>query len=568
MSIETVKNTKTTESATTLDDLERPDLSLPPLPADWKSLASAFVHSARSRSNKIALVDSTKASLTYGDALLRSAALGRAIARSVQDDAYVGIFLPPTVPTAVANIAVTLLGKIPVNLNYTSSKKIVDSSIEQCGIKHVLTSQKILDRAKFEPAAKVVRLEELAKTVTTADKIFAAAVAKIVPIPLLGAFLPGLRTLNLDSIATVVFTSGSTGDPKGVVLSQRNVLSNIHQINNHIELLPDEVVLGVLPFFHSFGFTVTLWTVLCLGKKGVYHFNPLDTKIVTELCREHGANLLVGTPTFVRNYVHRGDPAAFRTIVHLVLGAEKLRSDTANEIRETWKIEPLEGYGCTELSPVVSVNTPHDRPTRDGRTISGNRPGSVGMPLPGTAIKTVDPDTGVDLKRGETGLILVKGPQVMTGYLNKPEATAKVIRDGWYSTGDLGRQDADGFLWITDRLSRFSKIGGEMVSHLKVESAIMEATGRDEQAVAVTSLPDPKRGERLIVVHVDLGQTPAEVCRKLGSSDLPKLWIPDPADFVRVKALPILGTGKLDLRTLREIARERFEPKEDRDETC
>ena len=262
-----------------------------------------------------------------------------------------------------------------------------------------------------------------------------------------------------------------------------------------------------------------------------------------------------------------GDPAAFRTIVHLVLGAEKLRSDTANEIREAWKIEPLEGDGCTELSPVVSVNVPHDRPTRDGRTISGNRPGSVGMPLPGTAIKTIDPETGVELKRGETGLILVKGPQVMTGYLNKPDATAKVIRDGWYSTGDLGRHDSDGFLWITDRLSRFSKIGGEMVSHLKVESAIMEATGRDEQAVAVTSLPDLKRGERLIVVHVDLGQTPAEICRKLGSSDLPKLWIPDSADFILVDALPILGTGKLDLRMLREIARERFEPKQDRDES-
>jgi acyl-[acyl-carrier-protein]-phospholipid O-acyltransferase / long-chain-fatty-acid--[acyl-carrier-protein] ligase len=540
-------------------DPDAPDIPLPPLPNHWRSLARAFVHTARRYSKKVAMADSAKASLTYGDLFLRSVALGRALSRIVGPDRHVGVFQPPVAPTAVVNVALSLFGKIPVNLNYTASKELVDSSIDQCGVKHVVSSKRILDKFKFAPKGKLVLLEDVAKSITTADKIWAAAVANLVPISLLGAFLPGLKGDNLDATATIIFTSGSTGDPKGVVLSNRNVLSNVHQIQNQINLLEDEVVLGVLPFFHSFGFTVTIWTVLCLGKKAVYHFNPLDAKIVGELCRDHKCTLLICTPTFMRGYLNRAEPGAFGSVVHLVLGAEKLRPELAKEIRAKLGIEPLEGYGCTELSPVVSVNVPHDRPTRDGRTISGNRPGSVGTPLPGTAIKSVDPDTSEPLPRGREGMLLVKGPQVMVGYLNKPDATAAVVKDGWYTTGDLGYQDHDGFIWITDRLSRFSKIAGEMVSHLKIENAIMEATGKGEESAAVTSVADAKRGERLVVVYTELGLSPQEVCKKLLETGLPKLWTPSAEDFIQVEAVPTLGTGKIDLRRLKETARERLE---------
>jgi acyl-[acyl-carrier-protein]-phospholipid O-acyltransferase/long-chain-fatty-acid--[acyl-carrier-protein] ligase len=280
----------------------------------------------------------------------------------------------------------------------------------------------------------------------------------------------------------------------------------------------------------------------------------LEARVVGRLCAEHKVSLLIGTPTYMRSYLQRCDPAQFSSLVHLVLGAEKLKPELARDIRATLGIEALEGYGCTELSPVVSVNVPHDRLLGDGRRVVGHRLGTVGLPLPGTIVKTVDPETGSDLPHGAEGMIVVKGPQVMAGYLNRPEATARVLRDGWYSTGDLGYVDADGFLKITDRLSRFSKVAGEMVPHAAVEAAIREVTGATEQCVAVTALPDPKRGERLYVLHTDLGLSPEEVHRRLHAGPLPRLWLPSADDFVEVEELPVLGTGKVDLRRLRELA--------------
>ena len=472
---------------------------------------------------------------------------------------YTGLLLaPPPVPSSVANIALALWGKIPVNLNYTASQSLVDSSIDQCGIKHVITSQKVLDRFKIQPKGTLIFLEDIPKQVKTADKLWAAAVARLVPTAALGAFLPGLRGDNLDATATVIFTSGSTGDPKGVVLAHRNILSDIHQIRNHIHLRDDEVVLGILPFFHSFGFTVTIWTVLCLGRKAAYHFNPLDARLIGDLCEKQGVTMLFATPTYMRLYLQKCKREQFATLEKPILGAEKLKPELAREIREGLGVEPLEGYGCTELSPVAAVNVPNDVLLPDGRKVRGNKPGTVGLPLPGTAVKAVDPESGADLPQGAVGMILVKGPQVMVGYLNKPEATAKVVKDGWYTTGDLGFVDDDGFLTITDRLSRFSKIGGEMVPHQGVEAAIVEVAGVSELNVAVTALPDPRRGERLVVLHTDLGMPAEEVYRRLTAGPWPKLWLPSADSFVAVEAIPLLGTGKTDLRRLRELAAERL----------
>jgi acyl-[acyl-carrier-protein]-phospholipid O-acyltransferase/long-chain-fatty-acid--[acyl-carrier-protein] ligase len=535
-----------------------PDRPLLPLPPHWRSLPRAFVHRVRMHPKRQAMADSTGASLTYGETLLRSLALGRVLSRLLGPESYVGLLLPPTVPSAVANLALGLWGKIPVNLNYTASQALVDSSIDQTGIQHVLTSRKVLDRFKITPKGTLIFLEDIPKQVRLTDKLWAAAVSRVVPIAALGAFLPGLRGDHLDATATVIFTSGSTGDPKGVVLSHRNVLSNVHQMNEHIHLLEDESVLGILPFFHSFGFTVAIWTVLTLGKRVAYHFSPLDAKIIGSLCEKHGVTMIVGTPTFMRTYLQRCEPSQFATLVHLLLGAEKLKPDLAREIIDKLGIEPMEGYGCTELSPVVSVNVRHEVTFPDGRTVHGNRLGTVGIPLPGTAIRTVDLQTGADLPRGTEGMILVAGPQVMVGYLNRPEQTAKVLKDGWYTTGDLGYVDPDGFLKITGRLSRFSKIGGEMVPHEAVESEIMTVARANEQQVAVTALPDPKRGERLIVLYTDLGMPIEEVCRGLKAGTFPKIWVPSKEDFIQVEELPTLGTGKLNLRQLREIADERL----------
>ncbi len=241
-------------------------------------------------------------------------------------------------------------------------------------------------------------------------------------------------------------------------------------------------------------------------------------------------------------------------MTHLILGAEKLKPELAGDIQKSLGIEPMEGYGCTELSPVVAVNVPREITLKDGRKLHGNRLGTVGRPVPGTAIKTVDPDTGADLPAGSVGVVAVKGPQVMVGYLNRPDLTAQAIKDGWYLTGDLGYLDADGFLKITDRISRFSKIAGEMIPHVGVESAIMEAAGVDEHHVAVTGVPDHKHGERLCVIYTDLGVPPAVLHHRLASGPMPKVWLPSVRDFIHVDELPITATGKVDIRRLKEIA--------------
>src|SRR5262245_47880108 len=259
---------------------------LPPLPVTWGSLPSAFVHSARRNMSRVAISDSTGGSYTYGQTFLRALAMGRVMARSWSEASHVGLLVPPVAPAAIANLAVSLWGKIPVNLNYTASQETVDSSVEQCGITHVITSAKVLDKFKIVPKGKLILLEDIPGRVTMADKLWAAAVSRVVPVPALRLFLPGLRGDRLDTEATVIFTSGSTGDPKGVVLSHRNILSNAHQIEQQVELKPDEVVLGILPFFHAFGFTVTIWTALALGKKVVYHFNQLAGRTVGKLCEE------------------------------------------------------------------------------------------------------------------------------------------------------------------------------------------------------------------------------------------------------------------------------------------
>ena len=545
----------TTEATPRATEAVQPDDTLEPLPAGWTSLPRAFLQTARRHWAREGMADSFKVNLTFGSALTRALALGRVLRRDLGPEPYVGLLVPPSVAGAVANIALLLIGKIPINLNYSASQAVIDKAVERCGIKRIITSRKFLDKVKLTPTDAFLYLEEMPARVSWLDKVWAATVARVVPESALGSFLPGLKGDRIDATATVMFTSGSTGDPKGVVLTHGNILSNVHQMRQHLRLDPLNVVaLGVLPFFHSFGHTVGIWTILLLGKKAVYHANPLDAKVVGNLCEQHGVTLIAASPTFFRHYIQRCEPKQFQTLFHILLGAEKLKPEVAEQIEAAIHVAPLEGYGTTEMSPVAAVNVPFEVDLGGGRTVDGNRRGTVGRLMPGTAARSVDPDSGVILPRGTEGMIHIKGPQIMSGYLDNPEATAKVLRDGWYTTGDLGYLDDDGFLVITGRLSRFAKIAGEMVPHEGVEAAIVTAAGVDERAVAVTSIPDAKRGERLVVVHIAWETTPKEVCQKLVAGTIPKLWIPSAEDFVQVKEIPTLGTGKLDLRAIHEVA--------------
>lgn len=528
---------------------------MPPLPAHWRSLARAFIHEARARWPEPAVADSSGLNLTYGRLFVQALALARVLGRRLGSATYVGLLIPPSVAGALVNLAVALLGKVPVNLNYTTDKAQVDSAIRQCKIRLVITSRRAIDRLKIEPEADLAYLEDLCLEVAKWDKAWAAFVARAIPVPLLGMFVPGLRDDCLESLSAVLFTSGTTGEPKGVILSQGNLLSNIRQIEVQFEPLPDEVVLGILPFFHAMGLTVTLWAVLCLGRRAVYHANPLDARTVGLLCREHGITLIFATPTFMRLYLRKCRREEFATVRRVALGSEKLTPQLADDLHRNLGIVPLEGYGATETSPVISFNVDHPVAAGDGKSVPGNRLGTVGRPLPGTLIATIDPDSGTALPKGAEGIICVKGPQVMTGYLDRPKLTAVVLREGWFISGDIGHLDDDGFLSISGRVSRFSKVGGELVSHERVEAMIRDATGAGEQAVAIVGLPDPRKGERLVVLYSDLGgKSPEELSRLLCRGELPKLWVPAPWDYIRIEAIPILSNGKVDFCGLRRIA--------------
>jgi acyl-[acyl-carrier-protein]-phospholipid O-acyltransferase/long-chain-fatty-acid--[acyl-carrier-protein] ligase len=383
------------------------------------------------------------------------------------------------------------------------------------------------------------------------------------PVRLLERALGCKEPLGLDDLATVIFSSGSTGDPKGVMLSHYNIGSNIEQMEQVFGLTKGDKMMGVLPFFHSFGFTGTLCLPVALGIGAVYHANPLDAKTIGELVGHQRATFLLATPTFLQLYMRGCSPEDFGSLRLVMTGAEKLSERLSAAFEERFGLRPLEGYGCTECAPAVAVNT-YDFRSAGFRQI-GSKRGKVGHPLPGVSVRIVDPQTLEPVPFGEPGLMLVRGPNVMQGYLGKPEKTAEVLIDKpgnvpssgsgkWYVTGDIAAVDEDGFLQITDRLSRFSKIGGEMVPHIRVEEKLHEFAGVTEQSFVVTGVPDEKKGEKLIVLH-KLADGALQPClEKFAQSDLPNLWKPKAEQFFRVETFPMLGTGKLDLRRVKELA--------------
>ena len=337
------------------------------------------------------------------------------------------------------------------------------------------------------------------------------------------------------------------------MITHANILANVDSLAQIFRMEPSDCFIGVLPFFHSFGLTGTLWFPMLQGARVAYHPNPMDAKTIGELAATHQAKMLISTTTFCLSYLRRCTKEQFGNLKYAIVGAEKLRPQLATAFREQFGVDLLEGYGCTEMSPVVSVNLPDVDHLKERQI--GTKPGSVGHPIPGVAARIVDQDTGEGPIFDREGLLLVKGPNLMTGYLDQPAKTAEVMRDGWYVTGDIAKMDEDGFIFITDRLSRFSKIGGEMVPHVKIEEAINDALG--DSCSAVTAVPDPARGERLVVFHTRGDVTAEALWERLSSTELPRLWLPRRENIHYLETIPTLGTGKVDLRRLRQLAAER-----------
>lgn len=513
-------------------------------------VVNRFMQSAKKRWFRMALADSLGRELTFGQALTGSRLLGRWFARERPSDKMVGVLLPSSVAGALVNMGLMLAGKVPVNLNFTIGAEAMESAIKQCGIRTIVTARAFLTKAKLEERPEMIFVEELLAKQGKVAQLAMYVATLLTPTSLLLRFA-GPKGQSVDDLCTIMFSSGSTGEPKGVMLSQHNVVSNLEAIAQILWVQKEDWVIGVLPFFHSFGFTGTLCLPLVIGIGAVYHANPLDAKTIGGLIRKYKATILISTPTFCQAYLRICPAEDFASLKHVVVGAERLRPDLAAAFREKFGLDMLEGYGATEMGPVVSVNVPNV--IEAGESQTGHKPGTVGHPVPGVAARIVDPETLADLKEGEEGLLLLKGPGRMVGYLNNPEKTAEVIKDGWYVTGDIAVLDEDGFIRITDRLSRFSKIGGEMVPHLRVEEAMLQIPGIN--GANVTAVPDAAKGERLIGFYVaDESMAPELVWQGLNSSGLPKIWVPKAADMHRIEELPVLGTGKTDLKRLKVMA--------------
>ena len=496
-----------------------------------------------------------------GTTLSRGKLLGAAIALSrhlkeSHNDKRIGIVLPTGKGAIVANLAVTLANKVPVNLNFTAARESIESAIEQAGLRLTLSAHAVAKRLEQFPwTTEVVHLDE-ALPKLKARILLWWILALVIPSRLLVRILDLPRSGDRDE-AVLLFTSGSSGKPKGVVLSHRNIIGNVSQFSAMLDARKDDLILATLPFFHSFGCTVTLWYPLMEGVRVLTFPSPLETAKIATLIERHKATLILAAPTFLRGYLRKATPEQLRSVRLVITGAEKLPLDLAETFEKKLGKHVFEGYGLTETSPVVSVNLPEPEPKkRDASVQPSSRVGSTGKMAPGIAAEVHDPQTDRKLSLHESGMLWFRGPNIFEGYLNDPQRTAEMLQDGWLKSGDLGRFDEDGFLYIEGRLSRFSKIGGEMVPHEAVEERInhsLGVTGESDRVIALVGVPDVAKGEALVLlsaIDIDL----PKLRQSLNDAGVPNLWIPK--SVLRVESIPVLASGKLNLLRCKELAAE------------
>nr|MBL8454652.1 bifunctional acyl-ACP--phospholipid O-acyltransferase/long-chain-fatty-acid--ACP ligase [Zoogloeaceae bacterium] len=478
----------------------------------------------------------------YRDLIKMALALGRLVARESRDGENVGILLPNLAPTLGLVMGLSAFRRVPAMLNYTAGTDAMQAACAAAQIRTVLTSRAFVEQAKLGDklaALKDVRLlflEELRETLTLADKLWLMLWA--LPFP-----HAATRIGSAEDPAVVLFTSGSEGKPKGVVLSHRALLANIGQIRAVVDFSVDDKILNALPLFHSFGLTAGgLLPVLC-GANVFLYPSPLHYRVIPELAYDRGCTVLLGTSTFLGNYAKHAHPYDFYRLRYVIAGAEKL----SDPVRELWfdkfGLRIFEGYGATETAPVMAVNTP-----------MAYRRGTVGLMLPGQQMRLVAVP-GIDAADGRRGMLHVRGPNLMSGYLRHDQPgvlqpPASAVGAGWYETGDVVEIDDDHFVKIVGRVKRFAKVAGEMVSLEVVEKIAAAASGSGQHAA--TTRPDAAKGEALVLFSTDRGlgrDALVAAAKSLGASELAV-----PRSIVAVDALPLLGTGKLDYVTLKQWA--------------
>ena len=531
--------------------------TLPPLPNAWLDMA-------KREGGNFAIADATGTKLSAS----KFAAVVRSFADIIDEiskgEQNIGIVLPPSVGGAIVNMATLMLGKTIVNLNYTANKVSIEHAINVANIKTIYTSKQFLTKLKAKGFdieeilndTNLIFVEDIKTKIKKSQVIKNLLTFKLLPASLLQKLW--VKKIDSNDTAAILFSSGSEGTPKGIELNHKNFMGNIRQFGNVLNFKKDDVMLASLPIFHVFGLTVTLLAPLIEGVPFVAQPDPTDALGVGKLVAKYKVTLLFGTSTFFRIYTKNRKllPIMFGSVRFVVGGAEKISNDVREAFKKKFGLEIYEAYGATEATPGISANIP-DALNTDYWTLQvGHKVGTVGMPFPGSACKIVDPESLEELPRGEDGMIIVGGPQIMKGYLNDIKKTNEVIiqKDGkrWYITGDKGHIDEDGFLTIVDRYSRFAKIGGEMISLGAVEEAIREILPEDIDIVAA-NVPDSKKGEAVVLLyHGDMEID--ELKELIKTSNLNPLMIP--SHYFRVEEMPKLGSGKSDLKLAKKLALE------------
>jgi acyl-[acyl-carrier-protein]-phospholipid O-acyltransferase / long-chain-fatty-acid--[acyl-carrier-protein] ligase len=518
--------------------------------AGEKPIHYHFLRSAKSNPLKKVITEYGGKSLSSISLLVRSMILSKEIRKLNDKNKYIGIMLPNCNAVTIANLAIMFADKVPAFLNFTLPKESLIAASKQANLQTIITSRQFILRLRIDNLPNVIFLEDIAAKIGKKEVYKNLFQALFLPSRYLAKKLAPATFDDVLGTAILLFSSGSSGTPKAIMLSHHNINTDLIFLAKILACKKNDKMLGNLPLFHSFGLITCFWMPLMLGVKVVYIKNPLEINAIVDAIRKYKLTMLMGTPTFFQGYMKKLNEQAAKSLRLVISGAEKLRMETADAFYEKFKLYPTEGYGCTELSPVVSVNVPESISDL-GKKIG--KKGSIGRSMPGIAVRIVDPDSFTLIPPDSEGLLLVKGPNIMQGYLDKVQ-TEKVIIDGWYNTGDMAKMDKDGYITITGRLSRFSKIGGEMISHQMLENAIHSVLNAEERKVAVAGAPDKIKGEKILVFYTDENMSVDDVIKGLIAAGTTCIAVPKKGNFKKIDELPLLGTGKLDLNKINSYA--------------
>jgi len=499
-------------------------------------LHQQFVRMAKKYAKKNAIIDKTTGkSINYSTALIGALILCSRFKK--YDKGFIGIMIPTSAGCALATAAALMSGRIPVMINYsTGAETNARYAQKKCNFKTIIASKALLEKVECPVIEGMVLIEDIMESVTTGEKLKAALKSKL-PVSML---LNSIHHGNENDTIVILFTSGSEKDPKAVQLTHRNIVANIEGFGDYVGITSDDILLANLVFFHVFGLTIDLWVPLYYGMTMVTYANPLDFQTISKIAREEKPTIMVGTPSFFWGYLQKSEPGDFKTLRLMVAGADKCPDALREGYMKKHGVTLLEGYGATETSPVISVNS-HEF----------NRPGSTGKVIPGVQVRIENFETGEDCKTKEVGKIMVKGDSVMKGYYDDPELTANALKDGWYDTGDMGFFDEENYLWHAGRFKRFAKVGGEMVSLVKVENT-MEKYLPEGVSCCIVEIMDEKKGS-FIVATVSQEVNKTEILRKM-MNELPIIALP--RQFIVIGELPMMSTGKIDFRTVTGMVEE------------